>query len=73
MNQEQIKGLNLPQKFIQTLLFVKKIQRELPDYQITLTGHSLGGTYADFVAMRLGLLCESFNSCTNYVNRILFK
>ncbi|TNV84507.1 hypothetical protein FGO68_gene15605 [Halteria grandinella] len=73
LKKSDIEHLKLPQKFIQTLIFVKEIQKLFSDYQITLTGHSLGGTYADLVAMHLNLNCETFNSCTNDVNKMLFK
>jgi putative lipase involved disintegration of autophagic bodies len=40
---------------------------------VVLTGHSLGGTIAEFVAMKLNLKCESFNSCSSTLMSYLYK
>jgi len=53
----------VPQQYLAALEFVRHlIDQGTPPNQIVLTGHSLGGGLAQFVALALGLPAVTFNS-----------
>jgi putative lipase involved disintegration of autophagic bodies len=53
--------LNLPHRFNSAIIFVRETRNQFPEYKVVLTGHSLGGSLAQYTAIRTGLKCETFN------------
>lgn len=56
------KTFDLPHRFNSALSFTNEARNKHPGYSVILTGHSLGGTLAENVAMQTGFRCETFNA-----------
>jgi len=52
-------------------VYVEKYQKMYPDHEIVLTGHSLGGTLAENIAIiKPGIQCETFNTGNSPINTL---
>jgi len=54
-------------QFDDALSFYDEVASENPDKNITLTGHSLGGALASYVAINRGVRCDNINGATGWL------
>ena len=60
-------SLGLSSQFTQALDFYDDVKSNNPGKIITLTGHSLGGALASYVAINRGVRCDNVNGATGWL------
>lgn len=66
------KFAKIPHRFNTALNVAKNTSEKFPGYKVVLTGHSLGGTLAEHVAMKNPQFhCETFNAGSTPVNSLI--
>lgn len=58
---------HLDDQFADALDFYDEVEAEFSDKKITLTGHSLGGALASYVAINRGVRCDNINGATGWL------
>ncbi len=66
-NLSMFLGINLSSQFSQAIKFYDLVRQENPNKTITLTGHSLGGALASYVAINRNVRCDNVNGATGWV------
>lgn len=68
-NLPMVLGTKLSSQFDQAIRFYDKVKedKKYSDKNITLTGHSLGGALASYVAINRNVKCDNINGATGWV------
>lgn len=68
INAGPLYGPNLKAALLEAINFYRDVKLKRPDYQIILTGHSLGGFISAMVAAQTGEIARIFSSPATYIS-----